>query len=183
MQSSPVTCTFTPLTRCLPWSMSVSLQHTPNMSMHIPRPTPTARSQRLPHPLVSPSPPLPHLRHRLNLRRPLLRRVRVFQVHIPLLNQVSSLETRLGTLYSRNMFHGWIAPLKYAILTVKSYSSFIPTDIAVTSIADMTQQALQSFDARLSRFEYADAAIPVRIVLLRSAPSAPSAMTVRSIVI
>ncbi|CAD6588258.1 MAG: hypothetical protein ASARMPREDX12_003203 [Alectoria sarmentosa] len=64
-----------------------------------------------------------------------------------------------------------------------SSDSFIPTDVAVTSIADMTQQALQSFDARLSRFEYADAAIPVRIVLLRSAPSAPSAMTVRSIVI
>lgn len=76
-----------------------------------PQTNPRAQSQRLPHPLVSPSPPLPHLRHRLNLRRPLLRRVRVFRVHIPLLIQVLSLETCLGTLYSQNMSQGWIAPV------------------------------------------------------------------------
>ena len=42
----------------------------------------------------------------------------------------------------------------------------------------MAQQALEPFEDHLSYFDYTDADTPVRIVL-RSAPNAPTAMTVR----
>ncbi len=56
---------------------------------------------------------------------------------------------------------------------------FTTTDIALAFIAAMAQQSFEPFDDRVSYFEYTHTETPVRIVL-RSAPNAPTAMTVRS---
>ncbi|KAF6224997.1 hypothetical protein HO133_010192 [Letharia lupina] len=64
-------------------------------------------------------------------------------------------------------------------LTPEFRVGFTPADIALAFVAALAQQAVEPFDARLSYFEYADAETPVRIVL-RSAPHAPTTLTVRS---
>lgn len=68
--------------------------------------------------------------------------------------------------------------LEEIVLIPETCVGFTSADIALAFIAVMAQQALEPFEDRLSYFDYTDAETPVRIIL-RSAPHAPTAMTVR----
>lgn len=69
-------------------------------------------------------------------------------------------------------------PQRHDAKIPESCAGFTPADIGLAFIAALAQQAVEAFDERLSYFEYTDDETAVRVVL-RSAPYAHTAMTVR----
>lgn len=177
MQCSPTPCTFSSLiVTCHGLYQSCrSLQHTLHESMHIPIPNPQSSNTNVSLTLSSRFSDLTVTYETLYPDR-----YGLSESIFSLLDQILSLETCLGSLYSRTKSQGWIPLLKHAILATNFLIQLHPhpTSIVLALITAMAYQALEPFDARLSYFEYTDAENPGPN---RAAIStcAPTAATVR----